>query len=149
MCHQSKSQDLRSTNSRTKSHKPIHHVEEQSDSEVDWVNAVRKHEPNGKYDDLKCEMLLGDKTVAFQIDTGASVNILPVHHAPYVHPTNKKLTMWNGNQFTPVRVCRTKLQNPKNNKRYSVEFVVVEGDRTPLIGLSAAEQMKLITVNNE
>jgi len=57
--------------------------------------------------------------------------------------------MWNGNQFTPVRVCCTKLQNPKNNKRYSVEFVVVEGDRTPLIGLSAAEQMKLITVNNE
>jgi len=149
MCHQSKSQDLRSTNSRTKSHKPINHVEEQSDSEVDWVNAVRKHESERKYDDLKCEMLVGNKTVAFQIDTGASVNILPVHHAPYVHPTNKKLTMWNGNQFTPVGVCRTKLQNPKNNKRYSVEFVVVEGDRTPLIGLSAAEQMKLITVNND
>ena len=46
-------------------------------------------------------------------------------------------------------MSRTKLQNPKNNKRYSVEFVVVEGDRTPLFGLSAAEQMKLITVNDD
>jgi len=99
--------------------------------------------------DLKCEMLVGDKTVAFQIDNGASVNILPVNYAPYIHSTCKKLTMWNGNQFTPLGVCRTKLQNPKNNKRYSVEFVVVEGDRTPLIGLSAAEQMKLITINDD
>jgi len=149
MCHQSKSQDFRSTNSRTKSHKPIHHVEEKSNSEVEWVNAIHKHEPNRKYDDLKCEMLVGDKTVAFQIDTGASINILPVNYAPYIHPTCKKLTMWNGNQFTPLGVRRTKLQNPKNNKRYNVEFVVVEGDRTPLIGLSAAEQMKLITVNDD
>ena len=44
VCQQSKSQDLRSTNSRTKSHRPIHHVEEQSDSEVEWVNAIHKHE---------------------------------------------------------------------------------------------------------
>ena len=147
MCHQSKSQDLRSTNSRTKSHGSIHHVEEQSDSEGEWVNAIRKHETDRKYDDLKCEMLVGDKTVAFQIDTGACVNILPMYYAPYFHPTNKQLTVWNGNQFTPVGGCRTKLQ--KNNKCYSIEFVVVEGDRTPFIGLSAAEQMKLITVNDD
>jgi len=149
VCQQSKSQDLRSTNSRTKSHRPIHHVEEQSDSEVEWVNAIHTQECSQKYNDLKCEMLVGNKTVAFQIDTGASINILPVNYAPYIHSTCKKLTMWNGNQFTPLGVCRTKLQNPKNNKRYSVEFFVVEGDRTPLIGLSAAEQMKLITINDD
>jgi len=72
-----------------------------------------------------------------------------VNYAPYIHPTCRKLTTWNGNQFTSLGVCRTKLQNPKNNKRYSIEFVVVEGDRTPLIGLSVAQQMNLITVNDD
>ena len=53
VCQQSKSQDLRSTNSRTKSHRPIHHVEEQSDSEVEWVNVIHKHERIRKYNGLK------------------------------------------------------------------------------------------------
>ena len=44
---------------------------------------------------------------------------------------------------------RLSLRNPKNRKKYSVEFMVVKEDRTPLIGLKAAEQMGLVKVNND
>jgi len=94
-------------------------------------------------------MIIGKEPIAFQIDTGASVNLLPARYAPYIEPTSKKLTMWNGSVLRPLGQCRTILRNPKNSKKYNVEFVVVEGDRTPLIGHSAAEQMKLIEVREE
>ena len=41
------------------------------------------------------------------------------------------------------------LRNPKNQKKYSVEFVVVKENLTPLIGAQAAQHMKLITVNED
>ena len=46
-------------------------------------------------------------------------------------------------------ICRTSVRNPNNNKKYSVEFTVVKEDLTLLIGLRAAEQKKLITVNDK
>ena len=94
-------------------------------------------------------MIIGKEPIAFQIDTGASVNLLPARYAPYIEPTSKKLTMWNGSVLRPLGQCRTILRNLKNSKKYNVEFVVVEGDRTPLIGHSAEEQMKLIEVREE
>ena len=57
-------------------------------------------------------------------------------------PTDKQLTMWNGTQLTPIENCRIWLKNPRNKKRYNSEFVVVKEQLTPLIGLSASEQMR-------
>ena len=57
--------------------------------------------------------------------------------------------MWNGNRVSPLGTCRTTIKNPKNNKRYNVEFVVVKEEAlTPLLGLAASQQMKLISVND-
>ena len=39
--------------------------------------------------------------------------------------------------------------NPKNKKKFSVEFLVVDKQLTPLIGAKAAQQMGLITVNTQ
>lgn len=36
--------------------------------------------------------------------------------------------------------------NPRNGRKYSVEFVVVKGKGKPLLGLRASEQMQLISV---
>ena len=57
--------------------------------------------------------------------------------------------MWNKTEVTPLGATRIVLRNPKNRKKYSVEFVVVNENLTPLIGAQAAQHMKLITVNNE
>jgi len=44
-------------------------------------------------------MLVAGKPVKFQVDTGASVNILPACYAPHTTQSDKKLTMLNGNQY--------------------------------------------------
>ena len=45
--------------------------------------------------------------------------------------------------------CRVRIRNPKNNKKYNAEFVVVKGDHTPLIGSRASQQMNLVTVQQD
>ena len=46
-------------------------------------------------------------------------------------------------------VAKVSLCNPKNKKKYSVEFAVIDEDYTPLLGSSAAQQMGLITVQQQ
>ena len=45
--------------------------------------------------------------------------------------------------------CRVSMRNPKNSKKYNVEFVVVKGNYTPLIGSRASQQMNLVTVHQD
>ena len=63
--------------------------------------------------------------------------------------TTKTLQMGNETTLTPLGSCRIILQNPKNKKKFSVEFLVVDEQLTPLIGAKAAQQMGLITVNTQ
>jgi transposase InsO family protein len=127
----------------------VHGVAEvdDDDSEVEWLYAV---EPEGadKSKQLKCKLIVGGQCVTFQIDTGASVNILPAKYASdlEVVPTDKKLKMWNSATTTPVGVCRKVVCNPKNQKKYNIEFTVVQQAFTPLLGLKTATQMGLIKI---
>ena len=41
------------------------------------------------------------------------------------------------------------MRNPKTRKKYFVEFVVVESDLTSLIRARVAQEMELITTNEE
>lgn len=123
-----------------------------SSSGEEWIYAldcvhppVNSVKTNSK--DVKCCMLIDNEEVTFQIDTGSSVNTLPLKHASDVQNTTKVLTTWNNSVQTPLGVCRRSIKNPKNGKKYSVEFVVFEGDYAPLLGFKASKQMGLITVN--
>ena len=46
-------------------------------------------------------------------------------------------------------VAKFSLRNPKNKKKCRVEFAIIDEDYTPLLGSSAAQQMGLITVQQE
>ena len=46
----------------------------------------------------------------------------------------------------PLGICRRNVVNPKNNKKYSVEFVVFDDNFTPLLGLKASRQMGLVNI---
>ena len=75
------------------------------------------------------------------IDTGASINMLPVKYAKYgTEPYSGVL------EDKPTGTCRMKVTNPRNGKKYSVPFVVFEGDRLPILSYRTSLQMKLITV---
>ena len=100
---------------------------------------------------IYAEMLIDSKKVNFQIDCGASINIITAKHAQghEIKATTKTLRMWNGSQVKPMGSARFILRNPKTRKKYFVEFIVVESDLTPPIGAKAAQEMELITVNDE
>jgi len=89
--------------------------------------------------------------VKFQVDSGASVNVIPAELAPDkpLKRTTKTLRMWNDMTLQPLGSCRIIIQNPKNGKKFSVEFLVVGKQLTPIIGARAAQQMGLITINKK
>ena len=47
------------------------------------------------------------------------------------------LQMWNDTKLKPLGSCRLILHNPKNKKKFSAEFLVVDRQLTPLIGPKA------------
>ena len=95
-------------------------------------------------------MLLNNDPVKFQIDCGASVNVLPSKYLSSTNnvvPCETKLQMWNQSEVNPLGKCRITLRNPENRKKYNVEFYIVTENLTPLLGKRASEQMGLITIN--
>ena len=112
-------------------------------SDDEWIYTCSTDESSK---DVKCKMLIGGKDVTFQIDTGASINTLPLKYAKNLKQTDKVVSTWNKSKQIPVGTCRRKIVNPRNNKKYSVEFVVFEDNFTPLLGLKASTQMDLIDV---
>ena len=87
------------------------------------------------------EMLVGKAVVKFQVDSGASVNVISADLVAdkKLEPTTKTLQMWNDTTLKPLGSCRLILHNPKNKKKFSVEFLVVARQLTPLIGAKAAQ----------
>ena len=94
-------------------------------------------------------MLIKKCPVDFLVDSGASVNLLPMRYASSVEPTSKTLKVYNDAEMKPIIACRISIRNPKNSKKYSVEFLVVDDKCSPILGHRAAEQMGLITVNRD
>ena len=115
-------------------------------SDVEWVNCTKTVDGTNKAKDIKCNMVVGSRNLTFQIDTGSSVNTLPVSFAKNIQKTNKILSVWNNDIQVPLGVCRRTIVNPKNNKKYNVEFIVVNDDFTPLLGKKASVQMGLIEI---
>ena len=95
------------------------------------------------------EMCIDRKGIKFQVDCGASVNLIPVHHIgdAEVSPPTKVLQMWDKSLKTPLGECRVKMINHANDKKYAVLFTVVKEEWMPVLGASASQQMGLITVN--
>ena len=91
----------------------------------------------------------GEKPVKFQVDSGFSINILPksIVDKHELIPTSKTLIMWNKTEVTPLGTARIIVTNPVNQKKYSVEFVIVAEELIPLIVAKAAQHMKLLTVH--
>ena len=95
------------------------------------------------------EMLVGKAVVKFQVDSGASVNVISADLVAdkMLEPTTKTLQIWNDTTLKPLGSCRLILHNPKNKKKFSVEFLVVDRQLTPLIGAKAAQPNTINTQN--
>ena len=97
-------------------------------------------------------MEIADELVKMQVDSGASCNVLPKKFLPKdskIQKTDLKLTTYSKTNLKLLGVAKVSLCNPKNKKKYRVEFAVIDEDYTPLLGSSAAQQMGLITVQQQ
>ena len=85
-----------------------------------------------------------------QIDSGATCNVMPARLLPQGTTLDKgkhKLCMYNKETMPVEGMCKLHLRNPKNNKKYLVNFVVIRGQaQSPLLGARTAQQMKLIEI---
>jgi len=120
---------------------------DESGSSTEWMNGVIDNFLHERA--VKCRMLIDVKAVSFQIDTGATCNLLPVRYASNITAYGGTLTMWNDAVTCPVGKCRLKLVNPRTGKRYSVEFIVCDDDCKPLLGFRASQQMGLVTIQED
>ena len=101
--------------------------------------------------EIYAELIVKDEPIEFQLDCGATINILPEKDAQScdLKSANKRLRMWNGSEVISLRTTRVIVRNPRNHKRYSIEFVVVCENLVPIIGARAAQHMKLITTHDD
>ena len=99
----------------------------------------------------------GGKETQFQIDTGATCNVIKrsdlmgTKYANNIEHTAQVLTMYNSTALKPAGKCRVQLTNPGNNQKYKVHFTVVEDEdaKVNLLGSRAAQQMQLLHVRYE
>lgn len=55
--------------------------------------------------------------------------------------------MWNKTLMRTLVVCQRIIKNPKNNKKYSIKFLIFKDNHCqPLLGLQASEQMNLVKI---
>lgn len=131
-------------------------VETDSGKDADPERVQNVKENNTVKDDtqlLYAGMLLGKDMVKFQIDCGASCNIIPINLLnpdTELEHTKSVLVMYNKSKLRPMGKCNIKIRNPRNHKQYRLEFQVVNTDgAVPLLGRKASETMKLIKVHHE
>ena len=97
-------------------------------------------------------MEIANDLVKMQVDSGASCNVLPRKFLPWdteIKKTSLKLTTYTKTNLKVLGVAKVSLRNPKNKKKYRAEFAIIDEDYTPLLGSSMAQQMGLITVQQE
>ena len=63
--------------------------------------------------------------------------------------TNTTLVMYNGSEVKPVGKTRIQVINPKNQNKYSVEFIVEKENCKSILGAKASQLMNLLIVNKE
>ena len=121
----------------------------ESEEELEEISVVRVQALRGRA--VYARMLVRQQPVQFQVDCGASANILPLRYAEgeELDSCSQTLVMWNGTKVTPVGSCALPVVNPKTNEKYKVRFLVVKEDLTPLLGLNSTQKMKLLTVHKE
>ena len=121
---------------------------DETSSGEEFIDTIATH---GNTKDVKCHLILPNKTeVIFQVDTGASVNVLPSKYHPAdlpLTPVKKTLRAWSNNTITPMSSYRHSVRNPMNRRRYSIEFLVVKEDFTPILGLRSSQALNFITIN--
>ncbi|XP_072937556.1 uncharacterized protein [Epargyreus clarus] len=88
--------------------------------------------------------------IKFKLDSGADINVLPYHLYQKLNPrkirlkkNKQKVTTYGGFVIVPVGVISIKCK-PMGRNDTIIEFTVVKGDTTPILGRDTCVQLSLI-----
>ena len=123
--------------------------EEECDTFTDFNFFVGALDDNDKSsNEWNIELEINNTNVSFKIDTGAQVNVLSVQtikslqKPAKIHPTDIKLTAYNGSAIDVLGKCITRVT--KKGRSYPVQFIVSKNHTTPILGLKTCTDMNLI-----
>ena len=109
----------------------------------DEINAVKATKFSKR---LFATVNVGETPVRFQLESGASCNVISAKTLGKRLGQVRLLAMHNKKTVQPLGVCHLELCNSKNGNLYQAEFAVVEEECTPLLGSETIQQMELIQV---
>ncbi|MES9973437.1 MAG: reverse transcriptase domain-containing protein, partial [Candidatus Thiodiazotropha sp.] len=91
------------------------------------------------------------REIKFQLDSGASINIMPKRLATNmkIEATQGVLKMWNGARTKPLGKATASVSNPQDNRSKKVSFMIVDEDLPPILGLAAIQQFGFVTINHD
>ncbi|KAG1686326.1 E3 ubiquitin-protein ligase RNF31 [Nymphon striatum] len=99
------------------------------------------------------EMIVGDRKVNFQLDSGASISVISRDMVSdhQLQPCKQNLIMYNKSIITPSGMISLTLVNPVNNLSFEVDFVVIPShlNLNPILDCATCQKMNLITINYE
>ena len=126
----------------------------QVDDTVEYVELNTLTMPQGKRATAMYRLASGSHKVSFQIDTGASVKILP--KSDYAKATadktcarlEKTITVLRMHNNTEEKAAGVKLLITRHGHTYRVAFYVVQGAVTPLLCFNASVKLGLLKITD-
>ena len=132
-----------------KARSSVHGVQDECNAD-EYVASVETCESTNKVDISDSQnkafatLQLNGKDEKFQLDTGATVNILSEQtfatlfgrdQLNDLQECKSTLVMCNRSEEKPIGKKRVRVINPKNNRGYIVEFIILGGNYRSLLGL--------------
>ncbi|XP_061170331.1 uncharacterized protein K02A2.6-like [Saccostrea echinata] len=139
--------------------KTVHHTGtgcSNTDSDDDYsvwtIQEENTHSAHTVSNSVHASMVIYGKKVTFQLDSGATCNILPssvIPNMPPLQPTDYTLKMYNKSTIRPLGKTHLQVTNPRNGTSYDTEFVVIKEDCMPLLGNKSLQHMELLNWRKE
>ena len=137
--------------------------EDEETEYVDYVLTVKEESimsvAEAKFPNtLFAHLIVNDTIIKFQLDSGATVNVLPLHlyqeifNNPKLMQLEKvqtTLVMFNKSKMKVLVKLKTVTTNPKSKRKYAVKFLVVSQDYKLLLGFETIQMFDLMTVNTQ
>ena len=126
-------------------------MQEQQDVEYLYVNSLTKNSP--KHQAFVTFKLNQTQDVSFQIDTGATCNVMPFSvykhimrdfEGRHINSTKSVLMMHNKSRVFPRGTVS--LQLHRNGHGYRVKFLIVDNCEVPLLSLVTSEQLSFVKI---
>ena len=95
-------------------------------------------------------MHMAGRRVTFQLDCGASCNVMRRHDLPdtvHIEPTEQILKVYNGATLTLMGVYAGEIQNPAHKRVLTVQFIVLKEAPSSLLGAQTCQEMDLLQIH--